>query len=226
MKEETCYEVYYIKEEVLKLLLAGLGQKEWYGLFSGPGGAGQNSLMKEEANRALAVMYQDGIVDWDGASVAVRQPYADMLSVMLEKKTCITVRMPDLVSPLRCCYFSQAGVVMTQKSQREDHALGMARLSMREWLGLLEEECVRLDEGACCQLNCRSSVNGSSYNHIRIRKDGLRTFRLEWDAGGSSRMRCTQEEFGCRLKTLLGLGQSAAAIRMHEESGDKGEQAK
>ena len=31
---DDCHEIYYVKEEALKLLLAGLGQTQWYGLFS------------------------------------------------------------------------------------------------------------------------------------------------------------------------------------------------
>lgn len=200
MKEETCYEVYYIKESVLQLLLAGLGQTEWYGLFSEHG-------EPQDVNDTLAGMYQDGMVDWNGTGVAVRQPYADMLLVMLDKKTCITVQMPDAAFSLRCCYFSKEQVVMTQKSQREERTLGMAQLSIREWFGLLEEACMRLDEGECCQLQCRSSVNGSSYNQIEICKDGLRAFCMEWNAKGGGRLCCRQEEFAGRLKSLLGLGQ-------------------
>lgn len=213
MKEKTCYEVYYIKESVLQLLLAGLGQTEWHGLFSEPEGLGQDSLVKEAANRVLAGMYQAGIVDWDGAGISVRQPYADMLSVMLEKKTCITIQMPDTACSLRCCYVSQENVVMTQKSQREDGTLGMTKLSLRDWFVLLEEECMRLCEGECCLLHCCSSVNGSIYNHIGIRKGGLRTFCLEWDAGGGGRLCCMQEEFVSRLKPLL--ERPAAALKTH-----------
>lgn len=204
-RKESCYEVYYIKEEALKLLLAGLGQKEWYGLFSEGRHAAQPE--REAGNRILAEMYQDGVIAWEGAGAAVRQPYADMLSAMLKEKTCVTVHTPDTGLALRCCYLSGTGVVMTQVSQREAATLGMAYVSTQCWIGMLGEECARLEDGECCRLVRRSSGNGKVYQSVQIYRDGLRAFRMEWNGSGSSanRCRCAREEFAGRLAELLGL---------------------
>lgn len=191
---DNCYEVYFIKEDGLKLLLAGLGETQWYGLFSE-----ENSCV----NGVLADLYQSGVIDWEGAGAAVRQPYAGMLLAMLEKKMCVTIQLPDPAAPVRCCYLSRTGMVMTQKSQREDKTLGMAKLSAESWLGLLEEECARMDDGEYCLLTRRSSKDGQVFATIRICRDGLRSFRMESDAGPARRVCCTREAFGSRLRELL-----------------------
>ncbi len=192
--DSNCYELYFIREDGLKLLLAGLGETQWYGLFSEANGS---------ANRILADLYQSGVIDWEGAGAAVRQPYAGMLAAMLEKKTCVTIHLPDPAAPVRCCYLSRTGMVMTQKSRREDRTLGMAKLSAESWLGLLEEECARLDDGESCLLTRRSSRDGQVQATIRICRDGLRSYRMESDAGPARLVCCEREAFGNRLREML-----------------------
>lgn len=199
---DSCYEIYYIKEAALRLLLAGLGQHEWYGLFSDLAD-GQDRTQHETVNEILVWMYQNKIIDWDGEGVVVRQPYADMLSVMLEKKKCVTVRMPKPFLPVRCCYLSDTQVIMTQKSQREEHTLGMAQTSLCDWLRLLEASCSRLEEEESCTLTSGSSISGVSDQTVRIYRYGLRGFRIVWDKGGGGQLRCMQEEFGTKLRELL-----------------------
>ncbi len=203
-----CYEVYYIKEDALKLLLAGLGQKQWYGLFSGAGDSACRVWECPQAvNGVLADMYQNGIVDWEGAGVAVRQPYSGMLSAMLEKRGCVAVQMEGMAAPIRCCYLSASEVIMTHKSQREGRTVGLAQLSTAAWASLLEEECNRLEEGECCRLSCRNSENGSLYQKVRIQKDGLRTVSMVWEEGISRRLRFGREELGGRIMELSGAWQ-------------------
>lgn len=189
-----CYELYFIKEDGLKLLLAGLGETQWYGLFSEENGS---------VNSILADLYQSGVIDWEGAGAAIRQPYAEMILAMLEKKTCVTVHLPDPAAPVRCCYLSRTGMVMTQKSQREDKTLGMAKLSTKSWLGMLEEECTRLDDGESCLLTCRSSKDGQVLTTVRIRRDGLRSFCMESDTGAARQVYCGNGTFAGRLRELL-----------------------
>lgn len=214
---EGCYEVYYIKEEALKLLLAGLGQKRWYGIFSEEpvdtsigkvhrisekSEANIRSIRKKESsvNSLLAELYQNGVIDWKEKGVVVRNPYADLLSAMLEKKICITMQISGTSSLLRCCYLSSTAVVMTQKSQREPNTLGMSQIPIRSWLNLLEEECIRLEE-ECIILSCRSSTHGQIYKNIKIQKNGLRTFSIKQDDGSS--IHCMREELGIRMMELL-----------------------
>lgn len=201
--QESCYEVNYIKEDALKLLLAGLGQEEWYGLFSDVSSHPRGRQEKCTVNGMLADMYQDGIIDWKDAGASVRQPYADMLAVMLDKKICVTVKMPGIEVPLRCCYFSGSEMVMTQKSQREEDTLGMIQIPVQEWVELMVKECVRLEDGESCVLTQRRSQNGSILQNVRIKRNGLRSIRMEWGRDQVSSLHCTQEEFGSKLIELL-----------------------
>ncbi len=196
---ESCYEIYYMKEDAFKLLLAGLGQTQWYGLFSREG------QEKKRTNRILAELYQSGVIDWDGAGAAVRAPYAQMFSAMLEKKSCVTIQSPVLLSPLRCCYLSAADAVLTQKSQREERTLGITLLSAQGFARLLEEECKRLETGESCLLSCRSSQTGQAFQKLLIRRDGLRAYQVEIKAasGVKASLRWMQEEFADRLCRLL-----------------------
>lgn len=202
-EQERCYEIYYIREEAFKLLLAGLGQEEWYGLFSEassrPGGRQDMSAV----NGMLAELYQNGIIDWKDAGVAVRKPYADMLAVMLDKKICVTVQITGTEMPLRCCYFSGSEVVMTQKSQREENTLGMMRMPLQDWIEQITKECARLEDKESCVLTRRCSQNGSILQNVRIQKDGLRSVRMEWSKDKGSSLHCAQEALGEKLRELL-----------------------
>lgn len=205
-KYNSCYEIHYIRESGLKLLLAGLGQDGWYGLFSVKEGSGNESQLKHAAvNGILADLYQNGVIDWDdrGTAVKVRQPYAGMLSAMLEKKVCVTVQMPEEAAFIRCCYLSDSAAVLTQKSRREDHMLGMSKLTVQNWLYLLEEDCARMEEGACCLLTCQSSKDGEVYRRIQVKKAGIRAFDLVWDGAESGRLHCVREELGKKLGGLF-----------------------
>lgn len=195
---DNCHDIYYIKEEQLKLLLAGLGQAEWYGLFS------DVHVTENSLNVTLAKLYQNAVVDWDGEGVKVRQPYADMLSVMLEKKTCVTWQVSDSATAyVRCCYLSDTRVVLTVKSQREEQTIGMALISVQDWLSQLEKMCGRLEEEECCTLTCRNSENGSIYQIMSIQKYGLREFQVARNKSERVKRRCMREQLGTVVWELL-----------------------
>lgn len=203
---ESCYEIYYIRENGLKLLLAGLGQHGWYGLFSVKISPDSNTDAGYAAvHSILADLYQNGVIDWDDAKAAVqvRQPYAGMLSAMLEEKRCITVQMPEESAFVRCCYISDSAVVMTQKSRREDRMLGMSQLTVQGWLHLLEKDFARMEKGDCCLLTSHSSEDGRIYRRIRVQKAGIRAFCIEWDGDGSGRLHCMTEGLGKELAGLF-----------------------
>ena len=239
---DDCHEIYYVKEEALKLLLAGLGQTQWYGLFSegkphgssvqentdGPGaraglyGAVQDKGLQEKpgglmykesrrpggneaVNSVLAGMYLDGLIDWEGKGVAVRQPYARMLSVMLEQKACVTCEGMDSlsISMLRCCYLSGDSVIAVRISQREDGMLGLAQLAVREWEQMLGEACARLADGECLEAARRSSVDGRIFREVRVWKAGIRDVWVERD--GERRCLYAAENAGEVLGQMLGI---------------------
>lgn len=199
---ENGYEVYYIRESGLKLLLAGLGQPGWYGLFS------EESIQADTkqaptVNLILADLYQNGVIDWDGGGVAVRPPYTDMLSCMLEKKRCVTIQPHDPAALVRCCYLSARAVVQTQKSQREKQTLGLSYVSPRQWMRLLEEELVRMETGECARFAVRHSENGRIERQIQVQRDGLRSFQMTWDSEGGGSVCCMQDELGKKLGKLF-----------------------
>lgn len=197
---DDCYEIYYMKESGLKLLLAGLGQEGWYGLFS-------VKVNKDTANETLAGLYQDGVIDWDdsGDAIKVRQPFAGMLDAMLEKKVCVTAQMPWEDAFVRCFYLSASASVLTQKSRREEKTLGMAKLSLPRWMRLLEDDCGRMETGESCILTCQSSKNGRVYRRIQVKRSGLRSFFLEWEGDEAGKLSCMLEELAGALTAALGL---------------------
>jgi len=200
--DATGSEIYYLKEAELKLLLAGLGLGEWYGFFSEE----PPRMDKKTENGLLAMMYQKGVIDWGQGCIAVRQPYADMLMDMLEKKICVTVQMPDSGSPLRCCYISAADVIVTQKSQREEASVGISKMSARNWFLLLREEATGLEDGERLALAVRNSENGRVSREICVRRVGIRGFRIDWEGGGHGAIQCQKEELPEKLGGLVYAG--------------------
>ena len=201
---EICYEMYYIKEDQLKLLLKGLGQDMWYGLFSK---AAQSSRSVQERNSAvngmLADMYQNSVIDWEGAGIAVCQPYAAMIAAMLERKICVTIHMTGDESHVRCCYLSKEFVVLTRKSQREADTIGIAKISMPYWIRMLQEECHRLEDGESCSLIWRSSRDGQIHHSVHIQRDGIRTMKIEGNYGEDGCLYCAKEKLGEKLRELF-----------------------
>lgn len=217
MDEATgIYDIYYLKEDAVKLLLAGLGQTQWYGLFDG---AQADSGIRTQANRILAELYQSGVIDWDGDGAAVKAPYAQIFSAMLERKSCVTIQSAVLQSPVRCCYLSAADVVITQKSQREERMLGIALLSAQGFVSLLKEECKRLETGESCLLSCRSSQTGQAFSQLLISRSGLRAYQVQVKTadGVKTCLRWMQEEFAARLAQLL-YGQKRKTTMIQEGS--------
>lgn len=193
-------ESYYLQETELKLLLAGLGLKEWYGLFSEREKTDIIREPEEVRNRILAGMYQKGLVSWKQGSVLIRQPYARILSLMLQKKTCVTMQLTDAGHTVCCCYLADQSVVMVQKSQREKAMLRIAEISVTEWLGLVDDDIDRLEDGECFVLICCSSENGQIDKSVKIWKEKIRNRRIEWKNGS---VYCSKEDFQDRLKELL-----------------------
>ena len=202
-KNPMVYEIYYLKESEIRLMLAGLGRSMWYGLFSGPEAGGEPAWTHTGTlNRILAGLHEKGAVDWQDRQTVIRQPFAGIFASMLESDTCVIMEAPGR-GPLRCCYLSGQWVVVTVKSQREAGTVGMCRLSVQEWLKLAETEVWQLEEGQSLSLVCRGSGNGRIRRRIRIVREGIRTRRLEWDNGSPGVAHCMQEELPERLLALL-----------------------
>ncbi len=200
---QTGSEIYYLKEAEVKLLLAGLGIKRWYGFFSEEA-AGR--MPPEAFHRVLAGLYQKGVVAWEQGDALVRQPYARMLAAMLKEKRCITMQVAGCTHPLRCCYIAGPEVVVMQKSQREHATVGLSEMSAENWLGLAGEITDSLPEDACLEFSCRNSESGECEQKIAVRQEGIRVRRIDQEnASGAACIHCMQEELAVRLGELLGM---------------------
>lgn len=130
------YECYFLKEEELALLLAGLGIPKLYGLFSEHR---SSQLTKEETNRIMVGLYQKGLIDWKGQEVIVRRPLSDMLTIFMHSRQCITVYSTLERKAVRCCYAADHQVVMVERSQREKGTLRLSQFSKTEWIRQIRE---------------------------------------------------------------------------------------
>ncbi len=194
------YEIYYLKEAEVRLLLAGLGQSMWYGLFSGPDDGGEQK--PRTVNRLLAGLYEKGVIDWNGNQPVIRQPFSGIFASMLDQGRCVIIQMPE-GGAIHCCYLSIQWVVVTRKSQREADTMGLARLSVTEWLKFVEAQVWQLEEGQRLDLVCRGSTDGQIYQRLGIIRKGIRSGYLEWETDGRGRIRWTQEELTKRIFPLL-----------------------
>lgn len=130
------YECYFLKEEELALLLAGLGIQKLCGLFSEHIPV---QLTNEERNRIMVQLYQKEMVDWEQQEIIVKKPLADMLTILVHSQRCITVYGTLGRKSIRCCYIANHQVVMIEKSQREKNTLRLSQFSKTEWIQLIRE---------------------------------------------------------------------------------------
>lgn len=135
------YESYYIKQEELKILLAGAGITSWYGLWGR-----EEACTAARQNRIVTELYRKGFVEFKENSVLVKKPVSTMLSVLTAGKECIVVTPGNPQYPVRCCYFSGDSVVLMEKSQRERDTVCLFLLTRAEWMQLLESEIGLMEE--------------------------------------------------------------------------------
>lgn len=198
-------EVYYLQEIELKLLLAGLGVREWHGLFSMNQAQDEAFGKKEAFHSVLAQLYQKGVVDWEGNtnSVSVSQPYAGMLSAMLEQKICADIQTQDRANPVRCCYISSMDVVVTEKGQQETDMLRMYQLSMPDWLWMIEDTARGMEDGQQLDLTFRNSESGREIQKIQIQQEGIRAVLVYCKNGKQICESCRADELRKKLYGLL-----------------------
>ncbi len=164
-------ETYYLKELELKLLLAALGQTQWYGLFSDEDAS---EVKQETIHAVLAELYQKGVIDWEDERIAVNRPYSRMLFAMLERKKCVTIQGPEEETGLCCCYLSAAEVIQTGLGQREEQMLRLRSMRYREWYALLEGEIDRMEDGQELKLVCKNSESGQECMQFLVQQKGIR----------------------------------------------------
>lgn len=132
------YESYYIKDEELHILLAGIGKKTWYGLAQT--GSSDPIEKTEDIHRILAGLYQKEYITWEMDRVVILEPVYSMLQVLLYAKVCINARIMSERGPLRCHYFYGDQVLFMERSQREQNMLRMTMLCRKDWLKILVQE--------------------------------------------------------------------------------------
>ncbi len=199
-------EIYYLQEIELKLLLAGLGIREWYGLFSMDQKQEAAYGKKAAFHSVLAQLYQKGVVDWemDTNGVSVRQPYARMFSVMLEQKICADIQTGDGTNPVRCCYISNTDVVVMEKGQQETDMLRMYQLSVPDWLLMIEDMAGGMEDGHRLNLTFRNSESGREIQKVWIQQQGIRVVLVYCKNGEQIYEACRVEELRKKLYELLG----------------------
>ncbi len=171
------FSIFYFKEAELKLLLAGLGVHTWYGIFSEKDSVGRD--FKQKYHQIMAELYQKDVINWKNDQISVKKPYADMISLMLAQKKCVTIESEQEQYPKQCGYIHLENVVVTRKSQREEHTLSLQQMRISQWLQSLEEEICSLEDRQSLSICCRNSFNGQELEHIKICQKGIRTYLNE-----------------------------------------------
>ncbi|MGN0290476.1 MAG: hypothetical protein ACI4C5_00985 [Lachnospiraceae bacterium] len=134
-------EYYYLKESEIKLLLAGLGVTQLYGIFTEEA---KKKLEKEELHKNMAKLYQEDWIDWENGKIAVKKPLSKILSVIEKSRRCIVIYGKS--QSVKCCYFTKEQVVMVEKSQREEETLCISYSTMHKWIAAVSE-AIEISEG-------------------------------------------------------------------------------
>lgn len=132
------YESYYIKDEELHVLLAGIGKCTWYGLTDTQTHEPIKNI--DDIHRILAGLYQKEYITWAMDKVVILEPIYSMIQVMLHAKVCMNARIMNNRIPLRCHYFYRDQVLFMERSQRENNMLRLTMIGYREWMDLLFQE--------------------------------------------------------------------------------------
>lgn len=116
----------YMTEEELLVLLAGKGKRYWYGIDSREEEEQRNPFKKEDLYRILGDLYQKEYVEWDQNMVKINESMDPMMQVLIGAECCVRA---ENEKDKRIYYFDSSGIVMMEKSQREN---GMLRLTLLE----------------------------------------------------------------------------------------------
>lgn len=129
------YESYILKDKEMKLLLAGLGMKQLYGILDSDGA---EEITRESKNRVLLSLYQKEVIDFSDGEISIRPGVSDLFRTLLESRECVSVHVRGQDMPVRCGYVSNGWVVMMERCQRRKGALKLSFWTQAQWILFLE----------------------------------------------------------------------------------------
>jgi hypothetical protein len=191
------YESYYIKEEELKMLLAGLGMQQWYGLTSNSRRKQEKEKNKEDIFRLLTSLYQKEYIEWSNEKVEILEPVASLVMILKKAHHCIQIEVSGENDFLLGCYAAPEGIILLEKSQREPD---MLRFSQWEETGFVEhlKECGIFPEietfvGKVI-FSLRESHSGLEEARMTIAEEGLYPFLFLWEGFEAEKKEYQQQE--------------------------------
>lgn len=198
------FESYYMKEEEVNLLLAGLDVPYIYGIasdtISGP-------LPQEKVNYILIALYQKDVIDWEAGNIVVKQPFSDILAVMSESRKCVVISGGSGEYAIRCCYVMEDKVVITEKSQREEGMLSISYFTFQEWITYIDgyafAEKMFSDENRKVLLELKNTRTGKESGSIAILETGLHTYLVQKFGLKEEKIPYEKENLKQRLKEWL-----------------------
>lgn len=111
------YENYYINEEGLKLVLAGIGVESLYGFSKTED---QDEVTKEDVNKLLAYLYQEGYVTWEEGNIRLLEPLNSLAEILVKAVNCIMIEREE---SSKVCYCGGDKVLVTEWGNQDQDKL-------------------------------------------------------------------------------------------------------
>lgn len=190
------YETYYIKEEELKLLLAGIGMTKWYGLSSGRRRGQEKEKSKEELYALLLSLYQKGYIEWKQEGVQLLWPVSQVAEILKKASGCVQVKAGGEEGILMGLYYATEGFVLLEVSQREPGMLRFSLWEEEELMTHFEEIGLFPEEGAFVEKICfsfRDKETGMEEARLVMEEDEIFTC-MTWQEGFETNKKVYQQQ--------------------------------
>ena len=126
-----------IRDDEFLLMLAAAGIEEWYGISL----AADSKEIEDPifVNRSLANLYRKDLIDWGNTGAKVSEMMKEILLVLRDSDTCITVRRVGKPGDITGCYFSGGKAVTIERNQAGEDELRLSIMETDDWIADLEK---------------------------------------------------------------------------------------
>lgn len=179
------FENYYINENALQLMLAGVGLKEWYGFGNGQA---DRVYTKEEIHKLLIQLYQQEYIDWEEGNIRLKGRLKSAVMIIKNAPACLTIKTGEVE---RICYFSNGKILMLEKGMQDSNKLRFSLWEEESYMKYLwtmnifpEEEFVESDLGDWAKdkeeikavFTLRKCGTGETIEEMKVSEAGIFTY--------------------------------------------------
>ena len=193
-----------IRKDEFAVLMALLGSRSLYGFEFTAG----RIISKNEINRVLADLYQDGVIDFSGSNVLINEAHKILFETVRDASKCVIATEIKNMNKKTVSYISRSNVVVMEGDRLDEQRIRLTLSDKESWPHYLVKACmgyVKCDNMMSSQMDLEESdlnsktvesesvvsfqysdaAKGECIEECEVREKGTDSFVLYYPKGGS-----------------------------------------